>query len=337
MTLFAIIFCLEAVIVAGFHYEIFKPNIRNRHFSYLQGLSCNDRSMLLGTNCGSLISIGKNERGELVQKWVRDIGVRNIQKIYSDDEYIIARLDTDNFVEKPFGESVIIDHTKSIKPIYRIHHTNHLIYDCFPQHKTYVNIYSNGQLRKCTWNDYPSESHRHFYDTTHAIKNLNNDETIHLACHTPKKIYMITSNLRFGWLTEECEFVDMHDVSFLGMPTSIHIKHARDETIFVYIGTSSGSVVFLQFNGPDCVIRNKLQISESLSSVTQISSNYNGQTIYASTADCYIVGFNMISFEITFRVKTTYDQFHSNTDNFMVKKNSIITYDNKIHLICYIL
>lgn len=317
--------------IMAFHSEFFKPQIFDRRFSYVQGLTCNHNSLIIGTNSGSIVRIAKDIlTGELEQKEIISIAKRNIKKIHADDDFLIARTDSDDFVERPFGESVIMG-LKPLRPLFRLHHVcGDLIYDAITGPHTYLTVYSK-KIRKSLWDE------NIIHETFYTIQNMDIDEYIHLACHTDKRLYVMTSSSRFGWLDDDqYSFHELHHIPFLGMTTSMHVKQLREDTMFVYIGTSTGMVYFLQFNGTDCIIRNQIQISSENYPIAQISSSH-GNTIYAATTDCQIVGFNMISFDIVFNIKTNYDQFQCNTDNFIVKSNSIITYDNKERIVCYIL
>lgn len=315
----------------AYHSEFFRPTIMDRGFSYVQGLTCNDNSLLLGTNSGAIVRIGKNPRGGLEQKEIVSIARRNIQKIHANDDFIVARADTDDFTTRPFGGSIIMK-AEPLRPMFRLNHDlGNIVYDAIIGACSYLTVYFHN-ARRSTWN-----SSGQLHDVFYSIKNLGAGEHIHLAYHTEKRLYVMTSSGRFGWLDDvEYAFHELHHIPFLGMTTAIHVKQLREDTIFVYIGTSTGMIYFLQFNGVECVIRNQIQISQSYSAIAQISST-NGNSVYASTVDCQIVGFNMISFEIVFDVKTGYDQFRRNTDNFILKRNSVITYDNKERIVCYIL
>lgn len=315
----------------AFHSEFFKPKILDRRFSYVQGLTCNHNSLLLGTNSGCIVRIAKDIlTGGLEQKEMISVATRNIQKIHADDDFLIARTDSDDFVERPFGESIIMN-LKPLRPLFRLHHVcGHLVYDGIIGHQTYLTVYSK-KVRKSKWEK------NIIHETFHTIQNMDIHECIHLACHTEKRLYVMTSAFRFGWLDDDkYAFHELHHIPFFGMTTAMHVKQLREDTMFVYIGTSTGMVYFLQFNGTDCIIRNQIQISCDNHPITQISSSH-GNTIFAATADCRIVGFNMISFDVVFHIKTGYDQFQCNTDNFIVNSNSIITYDNKEQIVCYIL
>lgn len=317
--------------VAAYHPEFFRPVIPDRGFSYVQGLTSNDKSLLLGTNSGAILRIGKDDRGGLEQKETVSIARRNIQKIHANDEYIVARTDTDDFNERPFGGSIVMK-AGPLRPLFRLNHdVGNIVYDALIGPCSYLTVYFQS-TRKSTWS-----ASGDLRDVFYPIRNMGEGEHVHLASHTDKRLYVMTSSGRFGWLDDvEYAFHELHHVPFLGMTTAMHVKQLREDTIFVYIGTSTGLIYFLQFNGPDCVIRNQIQISASNSAIAQISSTV-GNSVYASTVDCQIVGFNMISFDTIFDVKTEYDQFRRNTDTFILRRNSVITYDSKERIVCYIL
>lgn len=335
MTKILIVVIIFASVSHSFHFEIFRPKITDNRFSFVQGLCSTDHHLLLGTNTGSVMKIGKDETGNLKQQTTRSIGKRSVQQIHAQDDSIVVRMDTNNFGEAPFGESIVMNPV-TLQPHFRLsHRDSHLIYDCMISSRSYWCVYANGRIRKCVWYD-ASKLPKMLHETNVMIRSLRHDERIHLAFHTMKRLFVITTASRLGWVDEDYCFHQMHDLSFLGMTTAMFIKQPREDIIFAYIGTLNGSVVFLQFNGSECIIRNSLQISDTNNPITQITSN-GGQNIYVGTMDCHIVGFNMISFALIFHIQANYDQFHSNTDNFIVRKNSIITYDNKKNLICFIL
>jgi hypothetical protein len=317
----------------AFVHQLYRPPLYDIQYQYLQGLSCSDSSLFLGTNHGKLLEMKKNEYGHLELTNIKKISTRNILKINNCGNQMIIHCDTENMNSNPFGKSVIVA-CKSINHILTVSHIkSRLIYDEVSNDFQYKAFYMNGDIHI-----YSLFGKKDIIET--KIGNLRIGEMIQMVCSSDDKTYVMTSHSRFGVLDSSTDFIEMHDFSLMGMCTAMYVKHAREDVIFVYVGTSTGRVFFLQFNGIEPVVRNHIQISsDSLqrhSPVTQISSN-QGQTIYASTLCGKIVGFNMISFDIVFEVSTNYDSFQFNNDNFVVNRNSLITYHNKKELVCFIL
>lgn len=316
----------------AFVHQLYRPPLYETQYQYLQGLSCSDATLFLGTNHGKVLKMQKNERGHLELIDTKKISTRNILKIHNFGNQMIVRCDTENMNTNPFGKSVVMA-CKSMNHILTIPHTkSRLVYDEISKHFQYTSFYMNGEVY----------THSIFTkDSSHSkISNLRIGEMIQMIYTSDDKTYILTSHSRFGVLDSSFHFIEMHNFLFMGMCTAMYVKHAREDVIFVYVGTSTGRVFFLQFNGIEPVVRNHIQISSNTiqqhSPITQISSN-QGQTIFASNSCGKIVGFNMISFDVVFEIYTDYESFQMNNDNFVVNRNSLITYHNNKELVCFIL
>lgn len=320
------------IATSAFVHQLYRPPLFDAQYQYLQGLSCSDSSLFLGTNHGKIIEMKKNEYGHLELTNIKKVSTRNVLKINNYGNQMIIHCDTENMNSNPFGKSVIMA-CKSMNHLLTVpHKKSRLVYDEISNDFQYKAFYTNGDIH-CY-----SIFGKDFIET--KVGNLRVGEMIQMVSSTDDKTYVMTSHSRFGILDSSFDFIEMHDFSFMGMCTTMYVKHAREDVIFVYVGTSTGRVFFLQFNGIETVVRNHIQISSNslqrTSPITQISSN-QGQTIYASTSCGKIVGFNMISFDIVFEIYTDYDSFQFNNDNFVVNRNSLITYHNKKELVCFIL
>jgi hypothetical protein len=106
------------------------------------------------------------------------------------------------------------------------------------------------------------------------------------------------------------------------LATCICVRNYGLRSIFIYIGDASGNIHFYQYIDKECITNNVYKISH----ITITEIKFNDYGLFVSLANGDIIGLEIMTFTSFMHIKT-YQEYFKDIDNFVLKNNMLLTYN----------
>jgi len=263
-------------------------------YGYIQGLCFRNANLYYGTNYGEVVCLKRDEKANLIEKWVLPVSKRNIRQIKATSSHLLVRCDAVDMSET--GRSVLYSlEDLMVNGIKRWN--DNTVYEGITEDNQWIRCNARGEIVS------------RFVDKEEGFvvrKELKLGTFDHVSCATIyyHRLYIMTFQ-GYLWVIniqkEKYVVEGRHQLNF-PLSTVIHVSEPSKpefNSVFVYIGNQEGEMYFTQLFEKRCVGHMRDRINEGV--ITQILTN--GRGVFVAFDDATIMLIEPLKFVELFRIK----------------------------------